>query len=322
SIRLPPSPALSSSGDPPPPASVSRTGRLRPGTRSEDTYDLDPFSPPPRFESFDSSFAVQEYIAALVRRDPHDVDLIATLPVATDDEEGEQADRDGDEPVELVEENVWLYEHLRCAERDLSLSLSLRTNADETEPTARGRRITLDQHAWIAALSSRCTRLSCPDMRADDWLCVPSRPVPSPRASGARVRTPPTRPPRRYICAAHAAPPCAGCSAIDYCSHASDGASALLTSPRYFPSRISIVGAASRGRLHAVARRLYRSFAHAFFHHHDVFAELESETSLLRRFMALNDRFGLMDEDMLVIPNLVSAGERDEVSGVADASDD
>ncbi|GAA5939930.1 hypothetical protein JCM1841_004114 [Sporobolomyces salmonicolor] len=269
SIRLPPSPAPSSFGDPPPPASVSRTGRLRPGTRSEDTYDLDPFSPPPRFESFDSSFAVQEYIAALVRRDPHDVDLIATLPVATDEEGGEQADRDGDEPVELVEENVWLYEHLR--------------------------RITLDQHAWIAALSSRCTRLSCPDMRADDWL---------------------------YICAAHAAPPCAGCSAIDYCSHASDGASALLTSPRYFPSRISIVGAASRGRLHAVARRLYRSFAHAFFHHHDVFAELESETSLLRRFMALNDRFELMDEDMLVIPNLVSAGERDEVSGVADASDD
>ncbi|GAA5973005.1 hypothetical protein JCM21900_000671 [Sporobolomyces salmonicolor] len=271
SIRLPPSPAPSSSRDPPPPASVSRTGRLRPGTRSEDIYDLDPFSPPPRFESFDSSFAVQEYIAALVRRDPHDVDLIATLPVATDEAEGEQADGDGDgdEPVELVEENVWLYEHLR--------------------------RITLDQHPWIAALSSRCTRLSCPDMRADDWW---------------------------YVCAAHTAPPRAGCSAIDYCSHASDGASALLTSPRYFPSRISIVGAESRGLLHAVARRLYRSLAHAFFHHHDVFAELESETSLLRRFMALNDRFGLMDEGMLVIRNWVSAGEQDEVSGVADASDD
>ncbi|GAA5883490.1 hypothetical protein JCM1840_003192, partial [Sporobolomyces johnsonii] len=154
-------------------------------------------------------------------------------------------------------------------------------------------RITLDQHPWIAALSSHCTRVSCPDMRAEDWL---------------------------YICAAHTTPPRAGCCAIDYCIHVSDGASALLTSPRYFPSRISI-GAASRGLLQAVARRLYRSFAHAFFHHHDVFAELESETSLLRRFMALNDRFGLMDDDMLVIPNLVSCAA-DEVRVVADASED
>lgn len=66
-----------------------------------------------------------------------------------------------------------------------------------------------------------------------------------------------------FLCAAHPTPPDPPCSAIDYMLHTSDGAQALLNSSRYFPSRLSI-GAGGRRLLDAVARRLYRSFAHAF----------------------------------------------------------
>ncbi|GAA5842772.1 hypothetical protein JCM11251_001488 [Rhodosporidiobolus azoricus] len=250
-----PSPSSRLSPSPPPP--LNKKGRLRKGTRAEDAFNTDPFSPPPRLSSFDSSFAVQEYIAALVRRDPHDVELITAIPPSAQDEPHDAAGEDVEE-VELVDEDVWVYEQLR--------------------------RITLDQHLWLAALSTPsfpgqappCTQSTCPEMRASDWL---------------------------FLCAAHSHPPSPPCSAIDYSLHCSDGAQALLNSSRYFPSRLSVT---ENGRrlLDAVARRLYRSFAHAFFHHPSHFAILETDTSLVRRFIALNRRFGMVEEDGLIIPEL------------------
>lgn len=85
---------------------VSRGDRLRKGTRYEDAYDNDPFAPIRGLESFSSASAVQEYIAALVRRDPHDVELLTQLPrIRYEDGESEG------EPA--VEAAVWVYEHIR-----------------------------------------------------------------------------------------------------------------------------------------------------------------------------------------------------------------
>ncbi|GAA5982828.1 hypothetical protein JCM11641_004640 [Rhodosporidiobolus odoratus] len=264
SIYLPPGFETASSAASSPSPPPSRRGRLRKGTRAEDAFSTDPFAPLPPFSSFESSFAVQEYIAALVRRDPHDVDLITMIPTTREAAVDDQADGQGEEEeVELVDEDVWVYEQLR--------------------------RLALDQHLWVAALSASpspsepppCSAETCPEMRASDW---------------------------HFLCAAHSTPPDPPCSAIDYITHCSDGAQALLNSSRYFPSRLS-VGEGGRRLLDAVARRLYRSFAHAFFHHPALFASLETDNSLVRRFCALNRRFSMVPEDGMIIPELELEGE-------------
>ncbi|BGP41829.1 hypothetical protein JCM10449v2_005820 [Rhodotorula kratochvilovae] len=261
-LRLP-APHASLSPSPPPESpspslSPARRGRLRPGTRAQDAFPSDPFSPPRPFAEFDDSpFAVQEFVAELVRRDAGDVEVVVKVPTEDDGEEGEE-EGDG---RELVDEDVWLYEQLK--------------------------RITLDQHAWIAALSDECTPTSCPSMTTSpSWL---------------------------FVCAAHAHPPSPPCTALSYLQHTSDGAQALLTSPRYFPSRLS-VSAQGRRLLGAVARRLWRGFAHAYFHHHALFVHLESETSLVARFAALNRRFALVEDEGLGIPafELGEDAEREE----------
>ncbi|GAA5977496.1 hypothetical protein JCM10908_004995 [Rhodotorula pacifica] len=253
-----------------PPSAVAPARRLRKGARYQDAYESDPFAPVQPLESFDSGFAVQEYIAALVRRDPHDTELLVTIPRREyadedDDNEGPEGDEWG-EPA--VDEAVWIYEHLR--------------------------RIVQDQHLWIATLMSECTASTCPEMQAGpDWF---------------------------FLCAAHELSPSPPCCAIDYITHTSDGAQALLTSTRYFPSRLA-VSDSSRQLLSTVARRLYRSFAHTYFHHQDLFIELESQTSLVRRFVALSRRFdNLVPEEALIIPELEDHVEGEEVCVAEDGS--
>ncbi|GAA6063267.1 hypothetical protein JCM10212_005001 [Sporobolomyces blumeae] len=207
---------------------IDKRGRMRKGARTEDVYtslNLDPFSAVPCLSTFTSSFAVQEYIATLVRRDASDVESIVTIPTMTTGgfalDEAERVDRDGRDG-DLVEETLWIYEQLR--------------------------RFIVDQQPWIHALSKECT---CREMRASEWL---------------------------YLCAAHATPPREPCSALSYTVHTSEGASALLTSPRYFPSRISLKD------------------------DDDADDDKESESSLLRRFVALNDQYALIEPEALVVP--------------------
>ncbi|KAJ3095320.1 hypothetical protein HK100_005861, partial [Physocladia obscura] len=94
----------------------------------------------------------------------------------------------------------------------------------------------------------------------------------------------------QYLCAAHSSPQplkeYPQCSAIDYIIHTLDGAGALLNNTKLFPSRVTIP-LASKKHFSAIARRLYRVFAHAWFHHRVIFDEFENETSLYRRFFAL-----------------------------------
>ncbi|BGP18113.1 hypothetical protein JCM10213v2_006164 [Rhodosporidiobolus nylandii] len=199
SLFLPP-PSPAASRPPSPPQQQNRKGRLRLGTKLADAFGpsaSDPFSPLPKFSSFDSGYAVQEYIAALVRRDPHDVELITAIPTSRQDAEEEEEEEEDE--VELVDEDVWVFEQLR--------------------------RLALDQHLWLAALSTPpspdslapCSASSCPEMR----------------------------------------------------------------------------------------------------HHPPLFASLELETSLVRRFCALNRRFGMVDEGGMIIPEdaLVGEGEGEGEGG-------
>ncbi|KPV72455.1 uncharacterized protein RHOBADRAFT_55920 [Rhodotorula graminis WP1] len=242
---------------PPPPRRPAGT-RLRPGTRAQSAFpsSADPFSAPRPFADFDDSpFAVQEYLAELVRRDAHDVDELVRVPVAEGDDEGEPG---GEGARELIDEHVFCLEHVR--------------------------RLTLDQHVWLAALERVCTPATCPSMTTTpSWL---------------------------FVCAAHATPPSPPCSAMSYMLHTSEGAQALLTSQRYFPSRLAVPDQ-GRKLVRAVARRLFRTFAHCHFHHPALFVHLESDTSLVRRFAALNARFALVDEDAgeLLLLRVGSEGE-------------
>ncbi|KAF8933112.1 hypothetical protein BGZ58_006573 [Dissophora ornata] len=67
------------------------THRLRnlPGTKEEKLYQW----PQRPLESIESAFALREYLQALIRQDPHNIELLITLPAGQD-------------------ENCWLYEHL------------------------------------------------------------------------------------------------------------------------------------------------------------------------------------------------------------------
>ena len=102
-------------------------------------------------------------------------------------------------------------------------------------------------HPFITSLQEQCTRDSCPEMKAGEWL---------------------------YLCAAHATVNEHECCAIDYITHTLDGATALLNSTRYFPSRLSIADTSLK-HFTSIVRRLYRIFAHTYFHHRDLFEQCE-----------------------------------------------
>lgn len=130
-----------------------------------------------------------EAIAALVRSDPHDVDRIVERPKhgVLSLGKGKAREEASDDAAngQDVDENVWIYEQLRRVALDLSYPL-------------------------VAMLQEQCTRQSCPELKAGEWL---------------------------YLCAAHASQNEHECSAIDYIIHTLDATTALLNSARYFPSR-------------------------------------------------------------------------------------
>ncbi|KAI8576799.1 hypothetical protein K450DRAFT_255021 [Umbelopsis ramanniana AG] len=131
----------------------------------------------------------------------------------------------------------------------------------------------------IPSLDSECTVDSCPEMKADGWL---------------------------YLCAAH--PVTKSCPAIDYIVHTLDGATMLLNNSKYFPSRISIPEPSLK-HLQAIARRLYRIFAHAYFHHREAFEFFENETCLHSRFVRLSKKYSLIPKSLLIIPRSTDGDE-------------
>ncbi|VDC03106.1 unnamed protein product [Peniophora sp. CBMAI 1063] len=213
------------------------------GSRISSFY---PVKAVPPLSSLESAFQLQEYISLLIRHDIHDVDAIVSIPDASRD--GSEEEKEGREVT--VDEACWIYEQLRRLAQDLS-------------------------HPLITMLQQECTRQSCPEMKAGEWL---------------------------YLCVAHGNEgSMEQCCAIDYILHTVDSATALLNSPRAFPSRLSIPPTSNR-HFSSLARRLGRIFAHAFFHHREIFEQAEAESSLYARFLALTSRFDLVPPEFLVIP--------------------
>ncbi|CAO3703433.1 unnamed protein product [Rhizopus stolonifer] len=92
------------------------------------------------------------------------------------------------------------------------------------------------------------------------------------------------------------------CPAIDYTIHTLDGATILLNNSKYFPSRISIPEPSLK-HFQSVARRLYRIFAHAYFHHREIYEFFESDTHLYARFLTLSRAYGLIPSSLINIPD-------------------
>lgn len=103
----------------------------------------------------------------------------------------------------------------------------------------------------------------------------------------------------QYLCAVHDPPQ--SCCAIDYSCHTLDHAATILTSSRYFPSRLNLTAQGGK-HLSSIFRRLYRIFAHAWFQHRGVFWEVEGEWGLYLFFKTVSERYNLIPEDNLTIP--------------------
>ncbi|KAF2201081.1 Mob1/phocein [Delitschia confertaspora ATCC 74209] len=123
-----------------------------------------------------------------------------------------------------------------------------------------------------------CSVQTCLEMRASEW---------------------------QYLCAVHEPPK--ACAAIDYCCHTLDWAANTLTSPKHFPSRLSLdreptIAHQQIKQLTTIFRRVYRIFAHAWFQHREMFWKVESRTGLYIFFKAVCDVYGLIPDDSYTIP--------------------
>ncbi|KAI9304644.1 Mob1/phocein [Cunninghamella echinulata] len=144
------------------------------------------------------------------------------------------------------------------------------------------RQVCLELNLLVVALEHECTKEICPEMKADGWL---------------------------YLCAAH--PSTQTCPAIDYIIHTLDGATNLLNNSKYFPSRISIPEPSLK-HFQSIARRLYRIFAHAYFHHREIYEFYENETSLYSRFLLLSRTYNLVPPELISIPDNEDDDDNDQ----------
>lgn len=148
------------------------------------------------------------------------------------------------------------------------------------------RQFVLEFNLLLVALAGECTVETCPKMTAsNEW---------------------------QYLCAAHRKPQ--DCAAIDYIRHTIEGSTALLTNrPR--ATRDPVATRASGPGLEEVpsakhcakhfqsmSRRLYRIFAHVYFHHRATFDWVEGKTRLCARFQHFVMRYQLMSRSMLLVP--------------------
>lgn len=84
-----------------------------------------------------------------------------------------------------------------------------------------------------------------------------------------------------------------------YCSICQTAINGPSTDQR---DRLSIPQSSYR-HFSSLARRLGRIFAHAYYHHREIFEQAEAESSLYERFLALTSKFDLVPPEFLVIPD-------------------
>ena len=104
-----------------------------------------------------------------------DVERIAALPFERRAEsgrdqagagpgEGEEKEME-EEVVPLVSADCWVFEHLRYGVRP-------RGRQRVQAHALIGRRLCCDLTLWVVYLQKECSRETCPDMRAADWLYI------------------------------------------------------------------------------------------------------------------------------------------------------
>ncbi|KAJ2082713.1 hypothetical protein H4R24_001381 [Coemansia sp. RSA 988] len=136
------------------------------------------------------------------------------------------------------------------------------------------RQVCVELGFYLAQLIQECTERECPVMRANETT---------------------------FYCAGHGHP--RPCSAMGYAVHTLDYAVRLLSSSTAFPDR-TIIQDTSMKHFQSMVRRLYRIFAHAYFHHREFFERQESATYLYARFVRLARKYELAPESQIIIPDL------------------
>jgi len=135
------------------------------------------------------------------------------------------------------------------------------------------RQFVIEFNLLLVALGDECIPETCPKMTAsNEW---------------------------QYLCAAHRKPQ--DCAAIDYMMHTIDGSTALLANAKHFALRTEVPPANAK-YFQSMARRLYRIFAHVFYHHRQIFDDIEAEIHLCARFSHFVMKFKLMSPSMLLVP--------------------
>jgi hypothetical protein len=118
----------------------------------------------------------------------------------------------------------------------------------------------------------------------------------------------------QYLCAVHDPPK--PCCAIDYCCHTLDWAGNVLSSPKYFASRLTLGeggnAVASMRHLTNIFRRVYRIFAHAWFQHRGVFWQVEGRYGVYIFFKTVCDVYQLIPEDNYTIPAEAEGGNEED----------
>ena len=184
------------------------------------------------------------------------------------------------------------------------------------------RRLAQDlSHPLITMLQQECTRASCPEMKAGEWmyLCVAHGNDGAMEVRLCYLQIPKRKEKASLMIVA---------AMLRYRLHFThrrqrNGPSQLATSVpitvrvtfAHFlflaclaPHRINIPPPSHR-HFGSLARRLGRIFAHAYFHHREVFEQAEAESSLYSRFLALTCKFELVPPEFLIIPTPSTAFE-------------
>jgi len=156
---------------------------------------------------------------------------------------------------------------------DMQTLLELPKNQDEAVwKYEHMRQFTMELGNLIALLDGVCTALTCPLMKCtDEW---------------------------EYFCAAHDPPQ--QCCAIDYFIHTLKQTADTLNDTKLFHSRVSIPKGSAK-HFQSMARRLYRLFAHCFYHHRDIFDVYEEEHHLCERFSKFICKYRLVPKKQQII---------------------
>lgn len=140
----------------------------------------------PPLSSLDSAFQLQEYISLLIRADVHDVETIVSVPGGrpSKEREGSDGSTGSDEGLEKdslgksdvnVDVNCWVYEQLRYVVRFRNIVYMTGSTCMHWRCWILNRRLAQDlSHPLITMLQQECTRSTCPEMKAGEWLylCV------------------------------------------------------------------------------------------------------------------------------------------------------